>query len=337
MRLIFADIHCANHKDFGDILENGRNARLQACLDVLEEILLFCTRNQITHVDFLGDLFHTKDRIDTVVYDAVFDIIEKFGLVGINLYLLAGNHDQALKDGSITSLKPLRNIKNITIITEPCIIGDTYYIPYQDKWKNRLLSNMEAKYLMLHQGITEAAVGPSNYFIGTGISFLELKKYEKVFVGHYHRYQKFGNTYIVGSPIQHNFGERGEKKGFLLLHDNSRVEFLSTPNAREFKVVEVKEREDLIGFTKRDYVKFIVKSKRMKNFNFSSVSDHHKVEVELPRKFEQRLEIKQEETEDQILENYIQQFKGEIVAAGLDVQTLREMSKAIWKKYNEIQ
>jgi DNA repair exonuclease SbcCD nuclease subunit len=329
-RIITSDIHCANHQDFGKVTSNGKNVRLQACLDVLSTIRKYCNENNIKNVDVVGDLFHSRDKIDVLVYDAVYEEISKFSEDKINVFLLAGNHDQALKDGSVTSLTPFNQIKYINVISTPEIIDDIFYLPYQEKPKLKLLKQ-DAEVLMIHQGITEASTGASNYLLGEGVSLSLLKHYQYVFAGQYHKHQVLVNVYLPGSPLQHSFKERGEEKGFYH-YKNGKLKFILTPNVRKFVEIEVSSPEDVASASTEDYINFVVKTKAMKDYDFSAFP-YSKLEMDIPRQFEQRLDLKQGETEQQTFDKYIHKFQDVILKQGLEIDTLRRMHEAIWTKY----
>lgn len=59
--------------------------------------------------------------------------------------------------------------------------------------------------------------------------------FKKVYLGHYHNYQRVGsNIYHLGSVQQNNFGE-DEKKGFWLLDSDLEVDLIPSTKGTVFK------------------------------------------------------------------------------------------------------
>jgi DNA repair exonuclease SbcCD nuclease subunit len=328
--VITADLHIHNYKPFSSVDSSGRNTRFVACLNVLSEIFSFAKDTNCKNVFIAGDLFHTRGKIDTIIYDAVYSFIKKES--DVHIYLVVGNHDQAVKNGDIHSLRPFRELPHVEVIDIPTTIKNVLFLPYQEKIDFNTFTS--AEYLVGHMGVSGATVGASNYEIGEEVSLKHLKKYKLAFLGHFHKGQTLGNVYIPGSPLQHTFGEREDKKGFLHVDHNYNIKWVET-HAPKFKLVEVADPADVGGFDKDDYVQFVVQSKKLKFFDFSKVSSNYKVTVDLPKVFEERLEIKPEESDIQILENYIQKFKEPLLNQGLNLEKLKTLGKYIWEKYEK--
>lgn len=328
--VITADIHCANYKQFSTIDSDGRNTRFLECVKVLSEIYKYAREKHCDRVFILGDLFHTRGKIDTVIYDYVFDFLKVNN--DFRTYLVVGNHDQAVKNGSVHSLRPFKELPHIEVIDIPKTINNILFLPYQEHLNLSILT--PAEYLMGHAGLAGAIVGASNYTIGETLTLKHLKNYKKAFLGHFHKYQILGNAYIPGSPLQHTSGEREDLKGFFYVNNTYDIKFVETA-APKFKVIEVADPADVTGFNNDDYVQFIIKSKKVKFFDFSTVSTNYKITIDLPKKFEERLEIKPEESDIQILENYIQKFKDPLISQGLNLEKMKELGKQIWNKYEK--
>ena len=96
MRFIaLADLQIHNYRRFND--ENDR--RLRNCLMVIARVFKVAHKNGIKVIMFAGDLFDTKDKLDTKVVNGTIEIFqlmeEKYP--EINFYSISGNHDQANK------------------------------------------------------------------------------------------------------------------------------------------------------------------------------------------------------------------------------------------------
>ena len=328
--VITADIHCANYKPFSTITDTGRNSRFVECLKVLHEIYEFAEKKNCENVFIAGDLFHNRTKIDTVVYDDVYSFFKT--TTNHHTYLVVGNHDQAVKDGSIHSLRPFADIHNVTVIDKPELIQNVLFLPYQDHLNLEYL--YPADFLIGHAGVAGATVGASNFVIGETLTPKHLKKYKEAFLGHFHRHQQIQNTqiHIPGSPLQHTFGERDDEKGFLYVDNSYNINFVAT-HAPKFGSVDVTSEDDLVGFEKQDYMQFVVKSKKVKKIDFTQYADTCKVILDLPKKYEERLEIKSAESDVDIFNNYLQKFKDPLIEQGLDIEKLSILGKQVWEQY----
>lgn len=253
--LVYSDIQFNPWREFSEILPNGRNSRFQDQLNVQQEIFDYVLSNGIELVIHTGDLFETlSERIDKQVFLTVFDQFVKFAKdVGVAVILLVGNHDKIKKgDGDYTILRPFREIENVVVVDSPAteVVDDTslVFIPHTREMfglevkKQIGLVKTKHRYLFSHQGVTGATVGPRDQILKDeytmndfGINF-----FDYVFNGHYHKPQVFvgGKFRIIGSPIQRDFGERADRKGFVTLDtETGKLEYIETKTPpRFFKV-----------------------------------------------------------------------------------------------------
>ena len=253
MILLFSDIHFHNWSQFSTILPSGRNSRLQDTVNVVNDIYNHVVDKGITDVVFLGDLFHSRTKIDIDVYDAAWKAMQQLAQ-GANLYLLMGNHDSHNRNADVHSLEPFKEFAEV--IDEPCrhTIGgyDIEAIPWMADKADFCKAADEAEsadILIMHQDVKGGLLSSgirSNGDLGT--EDIQTEKYTKVFMGDYHKPQYLPpNMYYVGSPLQHNFGERGEEKSFVVCEgsdvSHSRVptnapKFWSFESPKEFAEAE---------------------------------------------------------------------------------------------------
>lgn len=252
MRVVcFADLHSHNFSQFAQTLPNGRNSRLQATLDVLEEIRAFCEKMSVDVVFFLGDCFHSRTKIDVDVYQATWLAFHRIAQAVPHLYILVGNHDQYDKLGNRHSLDAFRDFA--TVIDQPVVARVEHYLGFAahpfttnyGEWRtfvNMLPQGLD--FFLFHQGIDEAMVGSFDIPIKASI---KLKDFPTVgqakwcVGGHYHKTQ-FMRRHLApqakllevgqyqldafnlisptdeeavmfcGSPLQHSFSEYKDPK-----------------------------------------------------------------------------------------------------------------------------
>ena len=75
--LIITDLHADNYTQFARLLDSGVNSRLQACLDVLDQVNSICQSKEITDIFFLGDLFNSRTAVPIDVYYLVEEALLK--------------------------------------------------------------------------------------------------------------------------------------------------------------------------------------------------------------------------------------------------------------------
>lgn len=221
--VLVSDLHAHNFSQFATILPNGRNSRLQATLDVIQQITEFCDNNKVSNLFFLGDMFHSRTRLDVDVLSTTWRAWADLRAYVDEMIILTGNHDQANKDGTVHSLEPFKAFARV--IDKPWVgkIGRqriaahpfTTDIEEWKKWANSIPPNTD--YFFFHQGVSQAKVGAFDISVKAEIDIEDLPDRARwLWGGHYHKHQILPNgAGFVGSPLQHNFGERGEKKGFI--------------------------------------------------------------------------------------------------------------------------
>lgn len=257
---ITADLHAHDYTSFARTLLDGMNSRLKRCLNALIQISKYCGDNGIWMLWILGDLFHARTRIDVSVYVHLYRILWKMRLQ--KMIIVAGNHDQYLKDSSLNSTEPLA--EKIDIYSEPGVFDSIAMpseksvgigvIPYStDKERIResistLLQDLEdfdRKILLTHLPISGAMVG-SGFRPKEEVTLedIQANKWDLVLLGHYHRRQRLAdNVWYVGAPIQQDFGDEGNDDGFMVL-DTETLELETVPIISE-RFITVKSMDEL--------------------------------------------------------------------------------------------
>lgn len=229
--LLTGDVHLHNHKNSDE--------RLQHCLEVLEWVFRTAEEKEIEHICFLGDLFHSRQKINVATYQWTFEIFCKWMKTGLfDVYLLVGNHDMVHKfKPDICSIKPLASIEGVHIVDKPCFTTmlefevdnqPVAFLPYSENPlndlqeikgspKNLLLGHvalMGASLNSVCQSRAEAVVEHDGDM--TVVDADSFKDWKRVFLGHYHGAQKIGNIEYVGSPLQLSFGEAFQEKHLII-------------------------------------------------------------------------------------------------------------------------
>lgn len=193
-------------------------------LDWIDSIIPVLEKNKIKDIFFLGDWYHNRSAINVLTSHISSCILQK--LKDFNLHIFSGNHDLFYSNqadvSSLTSFSGWNNVNYYDKITKIDIGGKTITLcpwgfdPLEDSIET-------SDYLFGHFELCGFKMNSSeNAVCDHGMSMSKLlKKFNKIFSGHFHTAQKtvysIGFVQYIGSPFQQNFGEADENKGFIIL------------------------------------------------------------------------------------------------------------------------
>lgn len=296
--LLFSDIHVHNHNQYAEILPSGRNSRLQDCLNIIYQITDLIDKEKVDKVICLGDLFHSRTKLDIDVFSSTFEAMrtlsQKIGKG--NFFILKGNHDSYTKVGGIHSLEAFNEIAQVragdpsiellTVNPWPSDLAEQISVAFYpwtadtEGMKNWFQQMPPVDILLIHQGVSEAVVGPYDVKVKTEISLkdLPLDRIKLCIAGDYHKRQFLagGKLHYIGSPLQLSFGERGDDKCFSLIYTSDWSVKSILTNAPKFYEYASKEEFDLRDSSvdvSKDFVRITAKS----------VADIESLKKEFPR------------------------------------------------------
>jgi DNA repair exonuclease SbcCD nuclease subunit len=242
MKFLFtADIHLSRYGQ--DKVEETSNLpeRLHSIKTALYNMAGYCIENEINTFIIGGDIMHSK----SIIYSIAQELMLKFfyDFPDLVFWIIDGNHDLSGKGvGAISSLNALRTVSNVQWITGPAS-GDPsqLFVPYSHDVVNQVKSG-KSQILISHFGLNEGVLN-SGISIISDLSLNDLAgKYELVLLGHYHKPQEIikGNIklYYVGSPVQLDWGEKGDEKRFLIVDTNT-LDVQSIPTTGYRKHIEL--------------------------------------------------------------------------------------------------
>ncbi|HPI18742.1 MAG TPA: metallophosphoesterase [Candidatus Kapabacteria bacterium] len=200
---------------------------------IIRQGIQFSKENNIKSWICLGDWFKERSSQKLLVLLSFGEILNMLSDSDISLYTFPGNHDKTDAEDEKSYLSLFRNIgikKHHFYDVESCEDGKWYFIPFfseNGSFLRRLTNiNKEAakyngkKFLFLHQSIN-GVKNNDGTLVDDGLKGNLFKNFDKVFVGHYHNYQKLSNKIIyIGSLKPHNYGEDNDK-GFWLFDDKT--------------------------------------------------------------------------------------------------------------------
>ena len=269
---IITDQHFGGRNDSLHFLDYYDKFYTETFFPVIDE-------NNITTVLILGDTFDRRKYINFYslkrAKEMFFDPLRKRG---INVQMLAGNHDTYFKNtNNVNSIDLLLGeYDNINVIHSPktiyvdpvhiCMVPWICAENYNDSMKE--IENTQADICMGHFEI-EGFVMHRGAICEDGLNRNIFKHFDTVFSGHYHHKSKQNNIQYLGNPYEMTWIDYGDERGFHLFDLKTKeLEFIKNPNVMFHKIKYNDKSETITQITGKDltkytnkYVKVIVENK----------------------------------------------------------------------------
>ena len=266
-----ADLHLSMYAQDSIIPETSLPERLHSLNIVLRNVANYSLENDIKNIVIAGDIFHNKSIIHSLAQSIFLDYVRDF--LSLHFIIVSGNHDMSSKSSQgVSALKSLDNEPNVNMIHNPTVIENISFIPWNPETMVGDIKNSKEEYLVAHFGLNEAQLS-SGISIVSDIGLKDLIKFKHCILGHYHLPQSVGNVTYVGSPIQLDWGEKGEEKRFLIV-DTDSDEIKSIPTIGYKKYIEYK----ITNENKEDIIIKARKSK--KNGHYVQLVKHEDIDVD---------------------------------------------------------
>ncbi len=257
--ITFSDLHLKLADTLGK-MEGNINSRLKDKLRILRNTCRFAVKEKVDFVVLLGDIFdrfNPPERLKDLFIQAIEPLLKS----DITIYYVIGNHETDMQSYNFMATDRLLGIEeetNLQFIKEFYSRGfphpnnnRIHFIPamYKDYEIIEYLRNIKDKensILFGHWETKEALIGEEEYRYQDGISHKEYEGFKRVYIGGFHKYQKYDNWMYPGSLCKKTFSERSDKKGFIYSKlDNGEIEdtFIPVPD-REFKQIEIIEGKE---------------------------------------------------------------------------------------------
>lgn len=237
---------------FGDV--HLRGSDFEEKLSIMESMFETFRTEGVDHIFCTGDLFDSghvgdsKISWDTIVY-CMLSLFDN----QIPITICEGNHDYWNPKG-LGPLRVLEVLDNVTVVSRNFRSFDlssdvkVVVLPWVDslRWSKHNLENYrkflekkpfeicESRILIAHLELNGSRGDNDRILNSDGLNSwskdgIDQLGFDKVFLGHYHKPQEFGNIEYVGSILQNNFGERDNKTRYLIYDTESKTikEFLT--------------------------------------------------------------------------------------------------------------
>ena len=201
----------------------------------------------IKTVLILGDTFDRRKYVNFYSLKKTKEMFfDKLNEMGIQVHMLAGNHDTYFKNtNDVNSVDLLlREYPLVQVIDSPTtiVVDDTpicmmpWICPenYEDSMK--MIGDTNAQICMGHFEIEGFAMfrGMESH---EGLSRDIFNKFDLVFSGHYHHKSSNGNIHYLGNPYELTWSDYQDPRGFHLFDlDTRELEFVQNPNSIFHKI-----------------------------------------------------------------------------------------------------
>lgn len=205
-------------------------------INIFEQLIVKMKELGITYAVHLGDFFQDRSQQDVERLMVIKMIIGMFRTEELKLLAISGNHDLKDLTSSLSymsvyehpneeyfelfSAHDFMDFKHTRVHFIPYYLETDGY-PEQLKEAVKFIDPKKKNVLMTHIAVKGVRNNDGSIVDEGGIAVEAFKKFDKVFVGHYHNSSKIEpNIYYIGSAYQSNFGETEEQKGFVVLYDD---------------------------------------------------------------------------------------------------------------------
>lgn len=221
----------------------------------------------IDTVLILGDTFDRRKYVNFYTLKRTREMFfDKLYAKGIQVHMLAGNHDTYFKNtNEVNSVDLLlQEYNNIQVISEPTTITvkDTQIcmMPWicPENYNNSLaeIENTSADICMGHFEIAGFAMYrgmPSQ----EGLSRELFRRFDFTFSGHYHHRSSSDGIHYLGNPYELTWQDYNDTRGFHIFDLATRnLDFIKNPNVMFHKVIYDDKEETITEITNKDVSKF---------------------------------------------------------------------------------
>lgn len=235
---LVSDQHYHNWSAFSTTDVNGLNSRLRIQLDATLEAAREAYAAGARWLICAGDTFHVRGSISPTVLYYVSDTYRKIRAMGLDIAMIAGNHDLEAND-SVMATNAAATLSEVGVRIHCRPGGETLTLDDRHKvhlvsWYNNhkelvsLLRKIgeEARSdkgfshdVVIHAPINKAIPGMPD--VGVEAEDLAGLGFRYVFAGHYHNHKEvLPGVISIGALTHHNWGDLGTQAGYMLVYDD---------------------------------------------------------------------------------------------------------------------
>lgn len=225
-------------------VRNSNAALMQHQMDFYETILFpFLLDNNINSMIHLGDFFDSRSALTHKVIHNANYFVELLEAYKVNLKIIVGNHDIPSKTNNDLDATGglLGHSEYVYVLDDFVTIGNSAFAPWVNKTNYQqfidFVQKSKAKYLFGHFDFLGAKFSKYGNASHDGIDPTIVKKFDKVFSGHFHTKSTMGNIEYLGAPFQYTWADWDDQKGFHVFDDETgELEFIKNPKDMFYKI-----------------------------------------------------------------------------------------------------
>lgn len=234
-------------KPIGVILTDTHLDRdnVDAQLSIFKQAIDLAKELGLSEVWHGGDIFESRKSQPLGVLDAFDRILSLFEESEITLVAIPGNHDKVNYDSEKSYLDVFRHHPNFKLVrtyalqhAEPAedhSMVTVHFLPYfleSGSYIDRLndikiRSGKNDKDILITHIAVNGVRNNDGSKVENDLNRTAFKKFDSVFVGHYHDQSSIHNVHYIGSALQKNFGE-DTNKGFTIVYDDGSHKFVKS-------------------------------------------------------------------------------------------------------------
>jgi DNA repair exonuclease SbcCD nuclease subunit len=211
------------------------NTRLKGQEELLYRIRDSAKEHEVDLIVFNGDLFHTHGTLHSSVLQVAFRGFSALAKAA-PVILLTGNHDVADKEGRISSIEWLSAIPGVDVVPmHEQVHRRIYGVPLsffsftesKKDLQNFLNRCPDDSIVFIHQGVK--GMSGTDFVLQSEIldDTIVPNTIRRIFTGHYHRHANSKHITVVGSPMQFNWSDMYNEKGWLIIDTDTPKYFLN--------------------------------------------------------------------------------------------------------------
>ena len=234
---VFTDIH------FG--LKSNSQLHNEDCLNFVKWATEKAKEEGCETALFLGDWHNNRASINIVTLNYSLRALEHLNANFSDVYFIPGNHDLYYRDKrDIQSVEWAKHLPNVHIVNDWFNSGDVIIAPWLVGDDHKRIPKLKGQYMFGHFELPgylmnamvampdHGEVDPKN----------DLKGFEHVYSGHFHKRQTKGNVTYLGNCFPHNYADAGDDdRGLMILEWDKDPVYHAWPDQPMYRVYSLKD------------------------------------------------------------------------------------------------
>lgn len=240
---------------------------------IFKQISEYCKKHKITTAFHAGDFFDVRKATTQTTMNFVREkIVPLLEDARLNMYVLVGNHDCQFKN-KIRPNAPreiLSQYEWFHVVDEPMQVdvGDT-----EEVWIDLIPwiceENSKEVFDFIKKSDSDFCLGHfelSGYYFyknnksDHGLEPDFLKKYKRVYSGHYHHANEGDNVFYIGTPLTMSANDEEETRGFYEFNGKPELTFIANPEINHRRITYPDQKDVDLSKYKNTSVRLIVNS-----------------------------------------------------------------------------